>query len=89
MKLLREIAVGTLVFPFLLLAACTPARRSDGSEGSGHPVSSDADDTHRNEWDRGGRMLPPLTVDTNEADRAVTQVVRDRTDDPLEVEGAR
>ena len=77
MKSLKKLAVGAMVVPFALLAACSDGR-ADLPQVSADATRADADNSDRNERDRDGSTLTPLDQGGSEADRDVTQLVRQR-----------
>jgi hyperosmotically inducible periplasmic protein len=79
MRSLRKLAVGTIVVPVALLAACSDRRTdADAPHVSANAATADADNSDRNERDRSGSTLTPLDQGGSEADRDVTQLVRQR-----------
>lgn len=82
MRTLSKLAVGTIVVPFALLAACSSENRTDGRadtpQVSANAPTADADNSARNERDRSDSTLTPLDQGGSEADRDVTQLVRQR-----------
>ena len=82
MRTLSKLAVGTIVVPFALLAACSSENRADGRadtpQVSANAPTADADNSARNERDRSDSTLTPLDQGGSEADRDVTQLVRQR-----------
>jgi len=77
MRTLSKLAVGTIVVPFALLAACGTDER-DLPQVSANTTTADADNSARNERDRSDSTLTPLDQGGSEADRDVTQLVRQR-----------
>lgn len=79
---LSKFAVGTIVVPFALLAACSPDRRTEGRadapQVSANAAKADADNSDLNERDRSGATLTPLDQGGSDSDRDVTQLVRQR-----------
>ena len=73
-----KLAVGAIVVPFALLAACGTDERADLPQVSANTTSADADNSDRNERDRSGSTLTPPDQGGSEADRDVTQLVRQR-----------
>jgi len=78
MRTLSKLAVGTIVVPFALLAACGTDERADLPQVSANTTTADADNSARNERDRSDSTLTPLDQGGSEADRDVTQLVRQR-----------
>lgn len=78
MRNLNKLAVGAIVVPFALLAACGTDERADLPQVSANATTADADNSDRNERDRSGSTLTPLDQGGSEADRDVTQLVRQR-----------
>lgn len=79
MRSLCKLAVGTIVVPMALLAACSDRRTdADAPHVSANAATADADNSDRNERDRSGSTLTPLDQGSSEADRDVTQLVRQR-----------
>jgi len=84
MKLIHRLALGAIIAPFTLVAACSGDRSSDADLPSAPSVSANAatvdetaaDNSGLNERDRSGATLTPLDQGTSEADRTVTQLVR-------------
>lgn len=77
MRSLGKLAVGTIVVPLALLVACSSDRETDGAaEVSAN--ATDADNSDRNAIDRSGSTLTALDQGGSEADRDVTQLVRQR-----------
>ena len=81
MKTRIKLGVGALVVPVALLAACSPERRTEARSQTpavSAGAKTDADNSARNQRDRSGATLTPLDQGGSEADRDLTQLVRQR-----------
>lgn len=83
MRFAGRLALGTITVSVALLGACSDDRMSEARSADPPPVSAKAgdtaaDSTGRYEPDRSGATLTPLDEGTSEADRTVTQLVRQR-----------
>ena len=68
------LAIGVIVAPLALLQACSGERSTDTPAVG---ANARADNTERNERDRSGATLTPVDQGGSEADRNITQQVRE------------